>query len=151
MQISPLEEYGLRCLIQVVRCQGDRNPVTIRRISEGEGLSMAYVGKLLFQLQKAGLVQGTRGVQGGYKIAKDPQVLTVGEIFRALNSLDEVCDKYTGDFESCVHAGTCGIKPMWDKLAQQMYGFLDKITLAEVAGPRLAAAAAEATRQDVPA
>lgn len=141
MQISPLEEYGLRCLIQVARWQGANSPVTIRKISEAEGLSMAYVGKLLFQLQRAGLVQGTRGVQGGYKLSGDVKTTTVGSIFRALNSLDEVCERYTGDFEACVHSGSCGIKPVWDQLAREMYGFLDKVTLAEVAGPPPALAA----------
>ncbi len=40
MQISPLEEYSLRCLIRLARSQGE-GPVSIRQISQGEGLSTA--------------------------------------------------------------------------------------------------------------
>ena len=69
MKLSPLEEYGLRCLIQLAR-RGSSQPVTIRQISESEGLSTAYVGKLMFLLQRANLVLSTRGVQGGYLLAK---------------------------------------------------------------------------------
>ena len=135
MKLSPLEEYGLRCLIQLAK-RDKSQPVTIRQISESEGLSTAYVGKLMFMLQKAQLVQSTRGVQGGYLLAKTPQELTLFEVFQALDpsALDDVCDKFTGNETACVHTGSCAIKFVWHGLSDHINGYLKRVSLADLAG-----------------
>lgn len=136
MKLSPLEEYGLRCLIQLARRPQD-HPVTIRQISEAEGLSTAYVGKLMFLLQKAALVHSTRGVQGGYLLAKPAADLTVSEIFQALDpaALDDVCDKFTGSEPACVHGGgACVIKHVWHGLNDHINSYLKNVSLRDLAG-----------------
>ena len=135
MKLSPLEEYGLRCLIQLARRPQD-HPVTIRQISEAEGLSTAYVGKLMFLLQKASLVHSTRGVQGGYLLARPASELKLHEIFTALDpsSLDDVCDKFTGNEASCVHNGACAIKHVWHGLNEHINAYLKNVSLQDLAG-----------------
>jgi Rrf2 family protein len=136
MKLSPLEEYGLRCLLQLAR-RPDDQPVTIRTIAEGEGLSTAYVGKLMFLLQRAQLVNSTRGVQGGYLLAKAPQELTLAEVFHALepDDLEDVCGKFTGNEAACVHNSACAIKSVWHGLQNHMNDYLNKVTLRDLAGP----------------
>jgi Rrf2 family protein len=136
MKLSPLEEYGLRCLLQLARRPSDQ-PVTIRTIADGEGLSTAYVGKLMFLLQRAHLVNSTRGVQGGYLLAKAPADLTLAEVFQALEpgDLEDVCGKFTGNEAACVHSGECAIKSVWHGLQQHLDSYLKKVTLLDLAGP----------------
>ena len=137
MKLSPVEEYGLRCLIQLARRgQNNAQPVTIRQIAEGEGLSTAYVGKLMFLLQRASLVQSTRGVQGGYVLARPAERLGLDEIFSALDpgDLDDVCDKFTGNEDACVHNGACAIKHVWHGLNEHVNEYLRKRSLADLAG-----------------
>ncbi len=136
MKLSPLEEYGLRCLIQLAR-RHPEHPVTIRQISEAEGLSTAYVGKLMFLLQKAALVHSTRGVQGGYLLAKPAESLTLHEVFKALDpsDLEDVCDKFTGNEAACVHNGACAIKHVWHGLSGHINDYLSKVSLQDLAGP----------------
>lgn len=135
MKLSPLEEYGLRCLIQLARRPQD-HPVTIRQISEAEGLSTAYVGKLMFLLQRAGLVNSTRGVQGGYLLARPAAQTRLNEVFQALDpgSLDDVCDKFTGNEPSCVHNGACAIKHVWHGLHRHIDDYLKTVSLQDLAG-----------------
>ena len=134
MKLSPLEEYGLRCLIQLAR-RGTAQPVTIRQISESEGLSTAYVGKLMFLLQRANLVQSTRGVQGGYLLAKPAGELSVFEVFQALDpsALEDVCGKFTGNEDACVHNGSCAIKHVWRGLSAHINGYLERVSLSDLA------------------
>ena len=135
MKLSPIEEYGLRCLLQLARRTPDQ-PVTIRVIAEGEGLSTAYVGKLMFLLQRAHLVTSTRGVQGGYLLAKAPEALSLAEVFSALepSDLEDVCEKFTGTESACVHNGSCVIKHVWKGLNDHISDYLSKVTLRDLAG-----------------
>ena len=135
MKLSPIEEYGLRCLMQLARRQAD-HPVTIRTISEAEGLSTAYVGKLMFLLQRAHLVQSTRGVQGGYVLAKAPEALSLAEVFHALEpgDLEDVCEKFTGTESTCVHSGACALKSVWKGLNTHIDSYLSKVSLRDLAG-----------------
>lgn len=137
MQISPMEEYSLRCLIRLAR-HPQGQPLAIRQISQSEGLSTAYVGKLLYQLQKNGLVQGVRGVQGGYTLTRPAAEMTLGYVFRAMNptAWSGVCQKYKGDLEQCANAGSCGLQPVWGRLAVHIYAYLDGITLDDLAKDR---------------
>ena len=133
MKLSPVEEYGLRCMLQLAKQHGEA-PVTIRTISESEGLSTAYVGKLMFLLQKAHLVQATRGVQGGYVLAKAPAELTLEEVFRSLDpqAFDDVCEKFTGQEALCVHVSACAIKQVLSGLNEEINRYLRKFTLADL-------------------
>jgi DNA-binding IclR family transcriptional regulator len=55
MKITALQEYGIRCLLQLAERGGD-TPVRIRTIAEKEGISTDYVGKILTHLKKTGMV-----------------------------------------------------------------------------------------------
>ena len=131
MKLSPIEEYGLRCLMQLARHQAEALPTTIRQIAEAEGLSTAYVGKLMFLLQRAHLVQATRGVQGGYVLVKKPAELNLEEIFTALDphTIEDVCEKFTGQEDLCVHVSSCILKTVLGGLNQHVNAYLRRITL----------------------
>jgi len=60
MKISALEEYGLRCMMQLARCAPGKS-ITIGEIAGREGLSVANVRKLMMILREARLVQSVRG------------------------------------------------------------------------------------------
>lgn len=133
MKLSSVEEYGLRCMLQLAKHHGE-SPVTIRMISESEGLSTAYVGKLMFLLQKAQLVHATRGVQGGYVLSKAPRELTLEEVFKCLDpqEFDDVCERFTGQEELCVHASACAIKQVLGGLNEEIHKYLRKFSLADL-------------------
>ncbi len=90
----------------------------------------------MFLLQRAQLVQSTRGVQGGYLLAKAPEDLSLAEVFQALepSDLEEVCEKFTGTESECVHSGACAIKAVWKGLNGHITGYLSKVTLRDLAG-----------------
>ena len=146
MRLTPVEEYGLRCLIQLAK-RGDAHPVTIRTIAESEGLSTAYVGKLMFLLSKGGLVQASRGVQGGYALSRPPEQLTLAEFFRCMDptNVEAICGKFTGSEDLCVHNTACAIKQVWSGLESHIDDYLNRYTLRDLAGPPAAVAPA-ATR-----
>jgi len=133
MRISPSEEYGLRCILKLAQCYPDKL-LTVDEIAQQEGLSSAYVEKLLLQLKKAGLVTSTRGATGGYAMAKDPALIPVGRVMRALDGtiLNDLCERFPGEHEECVHLRGCNIRPVWVVLAHHFYKILNQISLKDL-------------------
>lgn len=131
MKITAQEEYGLRCLLALARFPNGQ-VVTVREIAAKEGLSSAYVEKLLRVLSRAGLVHSIRGLKGGYALNRHAAQITLGEIIRVLGSMpntSSICQVFTGNQDACVHFSDCGIRSVWSGLTTYIQEFLDKTTL----------------------
>src|SRR5918998_3467038 len=135
MKVSAQEEYGLRCLVQLAHLR-EGESLTLSQMAKLEGISVANAGKLLWILNKAGLVQSLRGTKGGYQLARPASEIRLSEIIKVLDE-DEVeghCKSYTGVLDVCVHAGDCGIRPVIVGLHEIVQQALSEITLAQLVG-----------------
>lgn len=138
MKISALEEYGLRCLLQLAREGAGPDGTTslsARQIAEREGLTLEYTTQILGELRRANLVTSLRGVHGGFRLARPAREITLGELFRAFDGpiAEDLCETYTGTRDICAHATGCSVAPVWAELARRIYGFLDGVTVADIA------------------
>jgi Rrf2 family protein len=137
MKISAQEEYGLRCLLRLARVENGE-ALTIPEIATDEGLSTAYVGKLLAVLRQAGIIDSERGRSGGYRLASPASQIGLGTVFAALGEplFDEpnYCERHKGSVTegSCVHTGNCTLRSLWFTLEHWMRSALDRITLADL-------------------
>jgi Rrf2 family protein len=134
MKISALEEYGLRCLMQVAR-SGVEDPQPISGIAAREGLSAEYVGKLLMKLRQGGLVESFRGKAGGYVLARPAGRITLRNVLETLSEpIYEPghCSKFSGIGEVCVHVEDCGIRPVWAEVNRFLAEALDRVTLKDL-------------------
>lgn len=135
MKVSAQEEYGLRCLLQLASL-GEGEFLTLAQIAEREGISAANAGKLLWILNKAGLVSSIRGTKGGYRLARPASEIRLSEIIKVLDEdvLAGHCKSYTGVLDTCVHTGDCGIRPIIIGLHEIVQNALAGITLAQLVG-----------------
>ena len=136
MKISAHEEYGLRCLVQLARSEVRAESLTLNQIANREGLSVANAGKLMWILVKAGLVQSTRGANGGYTLARPASEIRLSEVIRVLDedTVDRFCQTHAGVLDVCVHTTDCGIRPVIVGLHEIVQQALSEITLAELIG-----------------
>ena len=135
MKISAQEEYGLRCLVQLANLPAGKS-LNLPQIAEGEGISVANAGKLMWLLNKAGFVSATRGTKGGYSLSRPASGIFLSEVIKILDD-DEIvnhCDGYKGILEMCVHKGDCGIRPVIIGLHEIVQNALSQITLAQLVG-----------------
>ncbi len=140
MKITAQEEYGLRCLLQLARTPTGEI-AAVKAIAVKEGLTPAYVEKLLRFLAKAGLVHSFRGIRGGYSLNRPATQITLGEVVRALGqvpSTEHICQQFTGNQDTCVHFSNCGIRSIWSGLTNYIQNFLDQTTLASLLGDEYA-------------
>ena len=137
MKITSQEEYGLRCLLQLARVPQSQL-MSVKEVAAKEGLSTAYVEKLLRILSRAGLVHSVRGIKGGYVLNRPAAALTLGEVVRALGTMQtthHICQHFTGNQRVCVHFNDCGLRSVWSGLTTYIQSFLDKTTLDSLLQP----------------
>jgi len=136
MKISAHEEYGLRCLVQLARAEMAGESLTLTQIAEREGLSVANAGKLMWILNKAGLVRSQRGTKGGYSLARPAGEIRLNEVIRVLDedTVDHFCKTHAGVLDVCIHTSDCGIRPVIVGLHEIVQNALSEITLAQLVG-----------------
>jgi Rrf2 family protein len=134
MKLSSHEEYGLRCLLQVAT-QRAGGGATIPEISRKEGLSMAYVAKLLRILRQGGLVTAERGKAGGYMLALPPERIVIGDALAILGGRlydDHFCDRHAGIQHCCLHSTDCSLRSLWRAVQGAVDGVLRTVTLRDL-------------------
>jgi Rrf2 family transcriptional regulator, iron-sulfur cluster assembly transcription factor len=136
MKISAQEEYGLRCLLQLAKAETLGEWLTLSQLARLEGISSANAGKLMWILSKAGLVQSTRGIKGGYSLSRPASEIRLNQVIRVLEGepAESHCKSYAGVLDACVHTGDCGIRPVIVELHQIVDNALADITLSQLLG-----------------
>ena len=130
MRFSTRTEYGLICLVHMVRCrEGER--LTVKELVSHENYSAAYLEKIFQALKAAGIVVSFQGNQGGYALARQPGEITLRQIVEALEgtTFDIFCERRIPDQLICNHGSTCGLKPIWVKTKQLLDHYYDSVTL----------------------
>ena len=136
MKITSEDEYGLRVLLRIGKCQ-DKYGMSLPQLSKAEGLSLPYVSKITGSLRMSGLITSTRGHKGGYLLSKPAIEITVNDAIKALGGQlydDNFCGKHTGQFQICTSSVDCSIRSLWTMMQQMIDGLLDKVTLHELIG-----------------
>ncbi len=107
----------------------------VREIAGREGLSVAYVEKLLWTLSRSGIIESVRGPKGGYRLTRPCSDISIGEVMRVLGGIpskDEICSQFTGNQDTCVHHGDCGLRPVWVSITDFVHSVFDRIPLSSL-------------------
>jgi Rrf2 family protein len=134
MHILAIEEYGLRCLLQVAFHDPSR-PITAQEIARAEGLGPEYVAKIMRTLRLRGLVDSTRGAAGGYRLARPADQIGVWQAIEALGGEffpEGFCDCHPGRRRDCVHVTDCSIRAVWRKVEGTLQAALNAISLEDL-------------------
>lgn len=140
LRIGSQTEYSARIMIRLA-AQAEAAPLCAQRIAALERIPRDYVDQLLMRLRRAGLVRSLRGVRGGYVLARPMREVSVGNVIRAVEArvFEPVCSRYTARPGRCPRPDGCGMRPVWEKLGRLVEGYLDGVSLDELApaaGPR---------------
>ena len=84
MKISKKCRYGIRALIDLA-ANSENEYMVLGNIAERNGISSQYLEQVFASLRRAGIVKGSKGAQGGYRLNVVPGELTVSEILEELD------------------------------------------------------------------
>jgi len=131
MKFSTKASYGLRAMVDLAKKQG-KEPYSLAKIAEDEKISLAYLERLFAKLKRAGLIISTKGVKGGYRLAKPASKISIREIFLALegNLSPYNCLDLTN---ACKLSGCdCSAKKVWQLLECEINKTLESIKLSQL-------------------
>src|SRR5205823_10251122 len=83
MKLSKRTEYGLRATVQLARLW-PTHFVQARDLAREEALPNKFLESILLVLRRAGLLESKVGSGGGYRLAKSPREIMVGDLIRRL-------------------------------------------------------------------
>ena len=131
LRISRLTDYATVLLAALA---GDPQRVqTAAALAEQTHIAAPTVSKLLKQLQRAGLVTSTRGLHGGYQLARPAREISAAAILDALEGSVALTDCSAGHGQ-CEIEETCRVGRVWQRLNLAMRRALYEVSLAQLAG-----------------
>lgn len=126
MQLTRYTDYAMRVLLHVgARAEGDLSSVT--EIAAVYGISKDHLKKVVQDLNHAGLLTTVRGRNGGLKLGKPAEDITIGEIVRRTETGFNLVD-----CSSCLVAPACTLPRIFQEGVQAFLAVMDKYTIADV-------------------
>ncbi len=133
--LSKKAKYALRALL-VLAGTPHTKPVQIAELAAQERLPKKFLEAILLELKNKGLLHSTKGKGGGYRLAKKPEAITLGDVIRVLDGplapLPCVSRTAYRRCEECDDEATCGIRAVMGEVRDATASILDRASLAAV-------------------
>lgn len=123
-------EYAIRALARLAQA-GRREFAKLRDIAAAEDVPYPFVAKVFQNLVAAGLVRSARGPTGGYSLARPPSEITLYDIKRVIDGVDDLEECAVG-LHRCSDDMPCPLHDTWKPIRQQIRTYLERTTLAHM-------------------
>lgn len=130
MKLSTKGRYGVKAMFELALQYGGE-PVSIKEIADKLNISDYYLEQLFGTLRKSGLVNSTRGAQGGYVLSKAPELITAADILNVLEGPIEISDCIADDM-NCSRSNYCATRLLWIKISDSVNNVINSVTLQDM-------------------
>lgn len=133
-------EYALHSLLTLA---ARREPASIRDLAGYQRIPERFLAKVFTRLTKAGLVEATEGISGGFALARPPEEIRVGDILEAVDpgrmlfacgEIRRGCALYPETPPAWAVTGPCRIHAFLQEAEERLRAFLATKSLADLAG-----------------
>jgi Rrf2 family iron-sulfur cluster assembly transcriptional regulator len=137
MKLSTKGRYAVMAMVDLAAFGGER-PVSLAEIAERQGISLSYLEQLFARLRRGGLVRSVRGPGGGYRLAYDAAATRISDIILAVDEPIRATRCSPGSPRGCQGGRSrCLTHDLWEELGNQVYLFLNAVSLADVVSRRV--------------
>jgi Rrf2 family transcriptional regulator, iron-sulfur cluster assembly transcription factor len=131
MKLTTRGHYSVKAMLDL-SLQPNYGPASVSAIAARQCLPIPYLEKLLIELRRAGLVESIRGVNGGYKLAKNPTQIALSDILIAVGE-SMVVDRSEDNRSAGDNLATDWVTQMlWRRLNEKLQAALASISLADL-------------------
>jgi Rrf2 family protein len=143
VRISAKADYAVRAVVELATLEGEW-PVKAETLAAAQRIPSKFLLNILFELKHAGVVSSQRGNEGGFRLGRRPEEISLADIIRAVEGpLAQVGDSrpdqldYTGSAEPLVE--------VWIAVREHIRSILESVSVADVANATLPALVTDIT------
>lgn len=138
MKVSTKGRYALRLMVDLGVHGGEDKYISLKDISARQNISIKYLEQIVTPLHRAGLVRSIRGAQGGYRLSRDPERYTAGEILRAIEGSFAPIACLESDVNECERYKVCPTVGFWEGMYKVISEYVDSVSLKQLIDEHLA-------------
>ncbi|HEX2568038.1 MAG TPA: Rrf2 family transcriptional regulator [Polyangia bacterium] len=132
MQLTQYTDYAIRTLLYLGAHREEVVPVTA--IAEAYGISAHHLAKVAQMLTREGFVRAQRGKKGGLQLAREPELIAIGEVVRRTEPNFHLVECFDAAHNSCPISGACRLQHVLEDARRAFLKVLDGVTLGELLG-----------------
>ena len=148
IRLTNLADYAVVLMSELARTDRRANASDL---AQGSGIPEPTVSKILGQMKRAGLLVSSRGVKGGFALARPAGDITVADVIEAVDGPIALTNCVSTAERECTLEPVCSMAVHWQTINEAVRGALAGISLKEiskpVSPPGFAAVAARVTEQ----
>ena len=135
MRISAKVDYAVRAAVELAAAAGEK-PVKAERIATAQGIPLNFLENILGELRHAGIVRSHRGADGGFRLLRAPDQVTIADIVRAVEG--PLATVRGGPPEDSSYPGAASALPrVWIAVRKNLRSVVEQVTVADVASGKL--------------
>jgi Rrf2 family protein len=133
MRVSKKTDYALRALFTLVDHYGG-GPIPIRELARRNEIPKKFLEQIMLALKARGWVESLPGLRGGYRLARMPDKISLGEVVRYFDGmLAPIECVSTNGYRRCSQEGVCRFRRVFLDVRNYAATLMDRATLGDVA------------------
>jgi Rrf2 family protein len=142
VQIPAKADYGIRALLTLANAKAS---LSAEHLAGEQGIPPRFLGAILSDLRRAGLVVSQRGSEGGYQLARPASQITIADALRAISGPMAGVRGLRPETVSYEGAAT-NLRDVWVAVRATLRNLLEHVTLEQVASGNLPAVVTRLTK-----
>jgi Rrf2 family protein len=135
MRISAKADYAVRAVVELAGT-GDSQPVKAERVASAQDIPLNFLENILGELRHAGIVRSHRGADGGFRLARPADQITIADVIRAVEG--PLATVRGGPPEELSYRGQAAeLARVWIAVRKSLRAVVERVTVADVANGRL--------------
>jgi FeS assembly SUF system regulator len=130
LRLSNLADYAVLVMTTLARATPD-SPMSATQVAAASGVPLPTVAKLLGQLARAGLLVSSRGVAGGFGLARPAREISLADMVEAIDGPIALTHCAQGETD-CDLAECCPVRPHWEPVNRAVRAALAEVALSEL-------------------
>lgn len=132
MQLSMRTDYALRALFTLVEHHGGK-PIPIIELARRNDIPKRFLEHIMLDLKEKGWVDSVAGKRGGYRLARSPERITMGEVVRHFDGyLAPIACVSVTDYRRCTQEPVCRFRRVLLQARNVVAKLMDTASLSDV-------------------
>ena len=139
-------DYGVRTLVYLSQ-QNDSEFTSTSDIATAQHIPEPYLLRICSELQKSGLIESRRGPQGGHRLGRAADDISVSDVVKSVDYSLAPID-CVEEPDGCMLSGACSQRELWSDVEAMLLEHLSKVKISELMNQQMSMAAVSQVKTD---